>query len=180
MLMKFASHSNRRGWAGLRALPLAPAGRAVFCAPPSGRSCPIVRRSGLGRCNAFTLLEVMIACGIFFMATFAILALVAGTLNNARVLQRHSDVDAGMAAAQVFQLLKTNRQADISGSGDFGDAYRDYSYDFAAEEYMTNGLLQVNVIVRKRGLNKPVDALTFWVHAPDAKSAAPGQLNLHP
>ena len=64
--------------------------------------------------SAFTLIEVMIACGIFFMATFAILALVASSLRNARALQR-GDVDAGMAAAQIFQLLKTNRQADISG-----------------------------------------------------------------
>ena len=59
--------------------------------------------------RAFTLIEVMIACGIFFMATFAILALVSTTLRNARALQ-HGDVDAGMAAAQIYQLLKTNRQ----------------------------------------------------------------------
>ena len=31
---------------------------------------------------AFTLLEVMIATGIFFMAMFAILGLVAGTLTS--------------------------------------------------------------------------------------------------
>src|SRR5215475_11772459 len=58
--------------------------------------------------HAFSLIEVMIACGIFFMATFAILALVSTTLRNARGLQR-GDIDAGMAAAQVYQLLKTNK-----------------------------------------------------------------------
>ena len=46
----------------------------------------------------------MIACGIFFIAVFAILALVSNTLRNARVL-RHIEVDAGMAAAELF---KTN------------------------------------------------------------------------
>jgi Tfp pilus assembly protein PilV len=121
------------------------------------------------RAVAFTLLEVMIACGIFFMATFAILALVAGTLRNARNLQR-GDVDAGMAAAQIVQLLKTNRQAEVSGSGDFGDAYPDYSYEFQSGEYQTNGLLQVEIVVRRRGLQKPADALTIWLYAPDAKS----------
>lgn len=124
--------------------------------------------------RAFTLLEVMIACGIFFMATFAILALVAGTLRNARALQR-GDVDAGMAAAQIVQLLKTNRQAEISGSGDFGETYRDYSYEFQSGEYQTNGLLAVDIVVNRRGLQKPVDTLRIWIYAPDAK-AGPGRL----
>ena len=111
----------------------------------------------------------MIACGIFFMATFAILALVAGTLRNARSLQR-GDVDAGMAAAQIIQLLKTNRSTDIYGSGDFGDAYSDFSYEYQSGEYQTNGLLQVDIIVNRRGAQKPVDAMSIWVYAPDAKS----------
>jgi hypothetical protein len=45
----------------------------------------------------FSLIEVMIAAGLFFMATFAILLLVSVTLRNARALQG-GDVDAGMAA----------------------------------------------------------------------------------
>ena len=110
----------------------------------------------------------MIACGIFFMCTFAILALVAQTLRNARALQR-GDVDAGMAASQIFELLKTNKQPDLSGSGDFGDAYPDFSYEFQAGEYMTNGLLQVDIIVNRRGARQPVDKLSIWVYNPDAK-----------
>jgi len=135
------------------------------CDPQSTRHASRASRAS----RAFTLLEVMIACGIFFMATFAILALVANTLRNARGLQR-GDVDAGMAAAQIFQLLKTNRQAEISGSGDFGEAYRDFTYEFQSGEYQTNGLLQVDIIVNRRGARKPVDALTIWIYAPDAKS----------
>jgi len=50
------------------------------------------------RGSAFTLLEVMIACGIFFIAMFAILGLVSNCLRNARAL-RHIEVDAGMVAA---------------------------------------------------------------------------------
>lgn len=125
-------------------------------------------RNRAGR-PGFSLLEVMIACGIFFMATFAILALVAGTLRNARSLQR-GDVDAGMAAAQIIQLLKTNRHADISGSGDFGEAYPGFSFEFQSNEYQTNGLLQVDIVVNRRGAQKPVDAMSIWIYAPDAKS----------
>src|ERR1044071_9722675 len=124
---------------------------------------------------AFTLMEVMIACGIFFMATFTILALVSTTLRNARALQR-GDVDAGMAASQVYQLLRTNRMVEVSGSGDFGEAYPDYSFEFSSQQYQSNGLLQVDIVVNRRGNRKPVDTTTIWVYAPDAKSG-PGQLN---
>ena len=127
------------------------------------------------RDSAFTLMEVMIACGIFFMAIFTILALVSNTLRNARALQR-GDVDAGMAASQVYQLLKTNRHVEVSGSGDFGEAYPDYSFEFASQQYQSNGLLQVDIVVNRRGNRNPVDTTTIWVYAPDAKSG-PGQPN---
>lgn len=121
-------------------------------------------------------MEVMIASGIFFMATFTVLALVSTSLRNARALQR-GDVDAGMAASQVYQLLKTNRLAEISGSGDFGEANRDYAFEFASSQYQSNGLLQVEIVVHRRGNLKPVDTATIWVYAPEAKSS-PGQPNL--
>ena len=127
------------------------------------------RRTGR---SAFTLLEVMIACGIFFMATFGILALVSNTLRNARALQR-SDVDTGMAAAQVYQMLKTNVQSQGSYSGDFGEEYRDYSWDATWDvdwdSGATNGLLKVDVVVNRSGLHKPLDTLTLWVFAPNAR-----------
>lgn len=138
------------------------------------------RPSGFGFAapRAFTLIEVMIACGIFFMATFAILELVTSTLRNARSLQR-GDVDAGMAAAQIYQTLKTNRQVEVSGKGDFGEAYPDYSYEFETQQYQSNGLLQVDIIVSRRGLRTPADALTIWVYNPDAKSGL-GQPTFRP
>lgn len=120
------------------------------------------------RSRAFTLLEVMIACGIFFMATFSILALVANTLRNARGLQK-GDVDAGMAAAQVAQILKTNKLTEVTLSGDFGDSYKDYTWAAESHEFDTNGLLQVDIIVNRRGLQKPVDGLQIMVFAPAAK-----------
>jgi type II secretory pathway pseudopilin PulG len=130
----------------------------------------------VSRPPAFTLMEVMIACGIFFMATFAILGLVSNTLRNARGIQR-IQVDAGMAAAQAYQIIKTNRQAELSLSGDFGDSFRDYSWEAESTQFDTNGLLLVNIVVTRRGLQKPVDTMTMLVFDPDAKSTfgSPGR-----
>ncbi len=124
--------------------------------------------------KAFTLIEVMIACGIFFMATFTILALVAGSLRNARALQKHADVDAGMAAALVTESLKTNKLSEVSLSGDFGEAYPEYSWEAEVNEYATNGLLEVNVQVSRRGAHTPIDSLSVLVYAPNAQKSKPG------
>src|SRR5256885_4728589 len=96
---------------------------------------------------AFTLMEVLIASAIFFLAIFAILALVSNTLRNARLL-RHIEVDAGMVAAQLF---KTNKFSEQIESGDFGRAYPDYSWSVESMEAQTNGLWQFNVKVMRRG-----------------------------
>lgn len=116
--------------------------------------------------RGFSLLEVMIAAGIFFMAIFTILALVSGTLRNARVLRR-IDVDAGMVAAQLF---KTNRVAEGRESGDFGDFYRDYSWEMDTYEVATNGLWQVDIIVTRRGIQQPVSTMSVWVFSPDSSA----------
>jgi type II secretory pathway pseudopilin PulG len=122
------------------------------------------------RSRGFTLLEVMIACGILFMATFAILGLVANTLRNARGIQR-IEVDAGMAAAQLYPILKTNLHAELSISGDFGDSYRDYSWSAESSQFDTNGLIIANIVVNRRGLQKPFDTLSILIFNPNAKSS---------
>lgn len=132
-------------------------------------STPETRRAS----RAFTLVEVMVACGIFFMATFAILAMVATTLRNARGLQK-GYVDAGMAAAQVFQTFKTNTDPDLSVSGDFGESLREYAWEAQSSEYDTNGLLQVDIVVTKRGGRAPVDTMTILVYQANVKSSAFG------
>jgi hypothetical protein len=116
---------------------------------------------------AFTLLEVMIATGIFFIAVFAILGLVSNCLRNARAL-RHIEVDAGMVAAQLY---KTNRLSEGVLSGDFGDTYHDYSWETQTQEAATNGLYQVDIVVRKRGLENPVDTMSVWIYSPESISS---------
>lgn len=100
----------------------------------------------------FTLLEVLIAIGIFFIVAFAVLGLMAQGLGAARVLQiRHAD--AGMLAAE---LSLTNILSEGSDSGDFGDIYPDYHWEREVREVGSNGLFQVDFVVLQRVGRKEV------------------------
>lgn len=122
--------------------------------------------SGSRRLTAFSLLEVMIASAIFFMAIFTILAMVSSTLRNTRIL-RKVDVDAGMVASQFF---KTNRVYEGTESGDFGDFYRDYTWHTETFEIATNGLWQVNIVVNKHGVSQPTSTMSIWVFSPESSA----------
>ena len=115
--------------------------------------------------RAFSLLEVMIALGIFFMSIFTILALVSSSLRSARSLRR-IEVDAGMVAAQL--LIKTNRFSEGSDSGDFGQLYPDYSWEYDCTMVETNGLMQFDIRVFHRGNRLPVDSLSILLFSPDS------------
>jgi len=95
--------------------------------------------------RAFTLVEVMIAMGIFFIAIFAILGVMSNCLRNARALQRKT-VDAGMVAAE---MSLTNAIEEGLESGDFGDMYPGFTWTRDAYEAGTNGLYQVDIIVQR-------------------------------
>lgn len=106
------------------------------------------------RGRAFTLIEVMVALLIFFMAVFTILGLLSNTLRNARALQRKS-VDAGMVASQISL---TNRITEQLEEGDFGDAYPDHFWTSDSYEVGSNGLFQVDILVQRQTGNKPVES----------------------
>ena len=116
--------------------------------------------------TAFSLLEVMIASGIFFMSIFAILALMSSLLRNARSLRR-IELDAGMVAAQVGN---TNKLTEGTESGDFGNLYPGYSWETDTYEAETNGLWQVDIVVRRHGLSQPVDQLSIFLYRPESPS----------
>ena len=120
------------------------------------------RRSQTG----FSLLEVMIASGIFFMTVFAILAMVSGLLRNARSLRR-VELDAGMVAAQV---CNTNKLTESIESGDFGNLYPGYSWQTDTYEAQTNGLWQVDIVVRRQGVSQPVDKMSLYLYRPESQS----------
>ncbi len=97
--------------------------------------------------EAFTLLEVMIAVSIFFMATFAILALTSRTLAQARGLQPMM-VDASSVAAE---LSLTNRLEEGPIPPEiiqhFEHMYPNYTCGGTITEVGTNGLFQVDIEV---------------------------------
>jgi Tfp pilus assembly protein PilV len=109
-------------------------------------------KAGAGGQRAFSLLEVMIAIGIFFMCVFVILALVSSVLQNARRLQRPM-VDAGMIASE---LSATNQLVEAKQSGDFGKAYPGYTWTANITETQTNKLFQVDYVVQADDREKTV------------------------
>ena len=115
----------------------------------------ISRRRGRKQ-RAFSLLEVMIACGIFFMAVFAILGLVSSSLEHARRLRRPM-VDAGAVAGA---LSLTNQLVEGLESGDLSDflgkEYQGYKWTYAVSEVQSNKLFQVDFIVQSPDAGNPV------------------------
>jgi Tfp pilus assembly protein PilV len=122
--------------------------------------------------SAFTLLEVMVAMGIFFMAVFSILALVSNGLRNAAALQRDYP-DASMLAAM---LATTNKLEEGSVEGRFEDIapglYPGFKYTEDVFEADTNGLWQVDFFIAREGKNyaeKPDLSVLFWIPVPPTR-----------
>jgi len=119
--------------------------------------------------KAFSLLEVMIAIGILFMATFAILGLISGSLANARRLQRPM-VDA---SALLSQLSLTNKLVEGTYSGNLGDAlgkaYADYRWTGEIAEVSSNKLFQADFIIQPaNGGNEVVSHITTLFYRPQS------------
>ena len=94
--------------------------------------------------HAFTLLEVMIALVIFFMAIFAILGTVNRGLGAARSLQqKFPDIDA-----LASDLMLTNKLEEGTIAGDFGDLNPGYTWTRDIYQVATNGLFEVDFIIQ--------------------------------
>ena len=109
---------------------------------------PKNRHAAAPRRQAFSLLEVMIAIGILFVGTFAILTLISSSLNNLRRLQ-HPLVDA---SALISQLSLTNKLTENTYSGNLGDvlgkAYKDYKWTGVIAEVGSNRLFQADYTIQ--------------------------------
>ncbi len=137
---------------------------------------PYSRSTRLDPRSAFTLLEVIIACAIFFMVAFAILGVVTQGLAAARAMQI-KEPDAGVVAA----MISTNKQM-IEGtlSGDFDDFFPDlypgYTWQADMFEISSNSLFQVDITVfsdnRKRGPSESKMSLLMFVPGSPPGSAS--------
>ena len=125
------------------------------------------------RCpRAFSLIEVMIAAALFFLAVFAVLGLVSQTLSNARRLQR-PQVDA---SAVLAQYAATNSYVEGTYSGnlsDFlGDAYRDYKWTAEITEVATNHLYSIQCVIQANGRPEVISDLTSVFYGPQSPAGS--------
>ena len=119
----------------------------------------------------FTLIEVMVASGIFCIALVAILGAMSRGLGMARSLE-FTGPDCGMLAAE---LSLTNQLADgESVHGDFGRIYPGFSWVRESNEVSSNGLYKVDFVILKRdGYRKePYDQLSVLMYKPESQKSA--------
>ena len=128
--------------------------------------------------GGFSLVEVMVALAIFFMAVFTILGLLSTVLSNARALQNRKPADAGMVAAYLLSVTNQLSEGLQSGTfddlGDFGGSYRDYEWTFDAREVETNGLWQVDYRVINRRLHTVESAISTLYFDPNTQQSGAG------
>jgi hypothetical protein len=120
--------------------------------------------------RAFTILEVIIACALFFMVSFAILGMVSQGLVGARSLQQKQP-DAGLLAAE---LTLTNQLIEGVESGDFEElypgVYTGYTWTREVMEEGSNGLFRVTFAIhgpgggrnKKGGDSTTVSSILLW------------------
>jgi hypothetical protein len=126
--------------------------------------------------RGFTLLEVMIALGIFFRATFVILDLVSQNLRAAHAI-KPSPVDVGSV---VSDLMLTNRITEGTESGDFGEVCPGYAWVRDIVMISTNGLYQVEVaIIKTDAAGSEPSRMSLLLYRPETQTrggagSAPG------
>jgi hypothetical protein len=130
-----------------------------------GQQSPYIRR---GSRAAFTILEVIIACALFFMVMFAILGMVSQGLVGAKSLQQRQP-DAGLLAAE---LTLTNQLFEGTESGDFEQlypgVYPGYTWTRDIIEEGSNGLFRVTFSIHggggknKKGAETVTSSILLW------------------
>jgi len=125
------------------------------------------------RRRGFSLLEVMIAIGVFFIGVFAILGLVSSSLENARRLQRPL-VDAGAVASWLSTTNQLVEGTYTINLGDLlGDAYDGYDCTYDVQEVGTNKLFQVGFIVQSTtGNHEIISSMTNLFYSPQSPAGS--------
>jgi hypothetical protein len=127
--------------------------------------------------RAFSLLEVMIAIAIFFIAAFAILGLISSSLDNVRRLQRPT-VDASPVLARYAatnRLVEGTYPGNLGEPGLLGKEYRDFNYLVEVIEVASNHLFGVRcVITPSSGRHEIISDLSTVLYKPQSP---PGSLD---
>ena len=122
--------------------------------------------------RAFTLLEVMIALTIFFMAIFTILGSVSRSLGAARSLQQKFP-DIGSVTTD---LMLTNKLEEGTIDGDFGGEFPGYTWTRDINLVATNGLFQVDCTIHWSNGRQPMETTTsILLWRPDSQVSSFGR-----
>ena len=122
--------------------------------------------------SAFTLIEVLIAMALFFVAVFAILDLTSQSIASARLLQS-SHVDAtSLAAAMSLTNRLEEGQLPSEVMAQFQEQYPGYTCNGNIVEIGSNGLFQVDFeIYGVKGKKVVASTMSIWLFRPDSGSA---------
>ena len=119
--------------------------------------------------DAFSLLEVVIACAIFFMVAFALLELVTRSLIAAKSLQVR-EPDPGLVLAA---LSLTNAFEEGGMSGDYDEIaeglYPGYRWEANISEVGSNGLFEVQIFSYSQRKNNGALQATGYFWRPNSK-----------
>lgn len=123
--------------------------------------------------RAFSLLEVMVAVGIFFVGAFAILTLVSESLANAQRL-KHPLVDA---SAILSQMSLTNQFVEGPYSGNLGDIlgkdYAEFNYEGEINEVRSNHLYSADFFIfNVKNRHEPVAQTSALFFRPQSPSGS--------
>jgi hypothetical protein len=134
-----------------------------------------------GRCaGAFSLVEVLVAMAIFFMAVFAILGLMSQLLQNARAFQNRKSPDAGMVHSYWASVTNRVTEGLVSGEfsdlAEFQDQFRNYSWEKDTMFYASNGLWQVDYRVINRRNGRVESSVSTFFYDPHTQSSSFGGL----
>ena len=121
------------------------------------------------RSFAFTLLEVIIACSLFFIVAFAVLSIVTTGLVAAKKLQQRDPHFEFLVSPHVL----TNQLIEGEYSGDFQDLlpdmpdlYPDFSWEYVIQEVGSNGFFRVDYAIYDNAAGATPRMLTTYFHKP--------------
>ncbi len=115
--------------------------------------------------GGFSLLEVMIAIGIFFTSVFLILELTSQHLRTARIMQT-MDVDRSSLPAllSMTNFLEIG-PLPIEIKMDYEDSHPGVTVDGMIEEAATNGLFRVDYTIHwlaENNMRKTRNSILLW------------------
>ena len=127
------------------------------------------------RSAAFTLLEVIVACSLFFMVAFAVLEIVTVGLVAAKKLQRIEPHFEFLISPHVL----TNQLLEGNYSGSFQEImpelYPGFSWEYQIEEVGSNGFFRVDYAIFDDKAGAKPRTLTTYFHKPASRPGSASQ-----